>query len=160
MTDKTSITYKEWSEGKRNPHPPSPPPVFAAPLTQKEWDQRFHRQLHRYYEDPKTRAKAFDFAHETTVRKHGPRPDGPPSAMGIGWRIFWLVKVKGMDWKKLLQGAVGSFIAGAAGVLAHASADGVTPDEWWMVLTSGLIAVGVFLKEPNKKGFAHPTKKQ
>jgi hypothetical protein len=83
-----------------------------------------------------------------------------PSATSLALRLFWLTKVKGMDWKKLVIGAGGAFIASAGAVYGTLAADGMQAGEWHAVLAAGIVAVGVFLKEPNKKGFAHPTKKE
>lgn len=159
---KDSITYAEWKaeRNKGMQNDPELSRVFEALLTRTEWDERWWTIHNRYAQDGRTRDKAFQYARETMERKHGPRPDGPPTAKGLALRILWLTKVKGMDWKKLLIGGVAAALGAAAAAIPAAAEGGITTNEWYGIGAVALGALALYLKEPNKKGFASPTKKQ
>lgn len=135
--------------------------THEAPLSRNEWDQRWLRHYNLYRNNEGHRHEAAKkYADEVMRRRHGSRPDGPPTAMGLGWRIFWLLKVKKMDWKKMLYGGVAAFIGGAGAALGVAAEGGITANEWGMIVGAGFAALALYLKEPNKTGFAHPVRKQ
>jgi hypothetical protein len=131
-------------------------------MTRKDWDAAWLYQYNLYRNNQgHDHARAKRYADEVMLRRHGPRPDGPPSTIGIAWRVMWLLKVKKMDFKKLLVGVVGAFFVGAGGAAgALASANQELNLHWPVIIGAGIASVGVYLKEPNKPGFAHPTKKQ
>jgi hypothetical protein len=128
-------------------------------VDQKEWDQHWMHEYNRYWNDPKTRTKAFEYANEVMARKYGERPDAPPSFQWLAFRAFWLIKVKGMDWKKVGLGAFAAALGAVAAAIPAAAEGGITGNEWWGILAVALGAVALFLKNPDAKGFAHPSKK-
>ena len=124
------------------------------------WDKEWWSVYNKYSRDSRTRAKAFAYAHETMERRYGPRPSGPPSPMGLALRMLWLLKVKKMDWKKLLIGALAAAVGAAAASIPAAAEGGITANEWYGIGAVALGALALYLKEPNKSGYAHPVKKQ
>lgn len=127
-------------------------------MNQKQWDAEWMRQYNKYWQDPRTRSKAKAYADEYMARS-SPRPDGPPTAMGLAWRIFWLVKVKGMDWQKMLVGAAVAFVTGALAALATVTEGGITGQEWGIIVGAGTAALALYLKDPNKHKGQDPRQK-
>lgn len=115
------------------------------------WNRKWRRlYAERYEENGRRHQDAFDYAWEKMRETDGEQPPAPPSLVGLGFRFFWLTKVKGMDWKKLGIAAGGALLGGAAAALAAAAADGVvTGAEWYAVLAAGVAALGLYLKDPN-----------
>jgi hypothetical protein len=67
----------------------------------------------------------------------------------LAFRMLWLIKVKRMDWKKVLYGAVAAFVGGAAAAFAVAAEGGITGNEWAVIVGAGFAAVSLYLKDPN-----------
>jgi hypothetical protein len=148
------LTYAEWQAQKEGR-------VHGAALSQKEWDDRWLHQYNIYRNTQGHRHEAARrFADETMERRHGQRPDGPPTALGLGWRVFWLLKVKKMDWKKLLIGAIAAAIGAAAAAIPAAAEGGITANEWYGIGAVALGALALYLKNPDAKGFSTSFKKQ
>jgi hypothetical protein len=129
-------------------------------VDQKEWDQHWMYEYNKYWMDSRTRSKAFEYANETMKRKYGERPDAPPTLKWLAFRAFWLIKVKNMDWKKLLIGAVAAAIGAAAAAIPAAAEGGITANEWWGIGAVALGALALYLKNPDAKGFSTSFKKQ
>jgi peptidoglycan/LPS O-acetylase OafA/YrhL len=120
-------------------------------MTKDKWDEEFQKLfLARWNKNGHRHREAWEYAGRKMTTKRGDRPAGPLSLFGLGFRIFWLVGVKRMDWRKLLIAGGGALIGGAAAALAAAAADGqVTGTEWWAIAAAGAAALGLYLKDPN-----------
>jgi hypothetical protein len=103
--------------------------------------------------------EAFDHAHRKMLEERGPQPPAPPSTIGLGFRILWLLKVKRMDWRKLGLGAVGAFLVGAAAAAGPLMGDGITGPELVAAAAAGMGALGLYLKDPNAHKGQDPRQK-
>ncbi len=99
-------------------------------------------------------------ADRTMYEEHGPQPPARPSMAGLGFRLFWLLKVKRMDWKKLGLGALGAFLVGAVAIAGPAMGDGnLSQAELMAAAAAGLAALGLYLKDPNAHKGPDPRRK-
>jgi len=64
-----------------------------------------------------------------------------------------------MDWNKLGLGALAAVLGAVAGAIPAAAEGGITGAELYGIGAVALGALALFLKNPDSKGFAHPTKK-
>ena len=117
----------------------------------ERWNRKWRRHYARRYEENGRRhQEAFDYAWRKMREEVGEQPPVPPPLVGIGFRFFWLLKVRGMDWKKLGIGSGLAFLVGALAALGPFMGDGVlTQVEAMASLGAGVAALGLYLKDPN-----------
>jgi hypothetical protein len=127
----------------------------------ERWSRKWRRIYSRRYEENGRRhQEAFDYAWRKMRTQVGDQPPAPPVLVGLGFRFFWLLKVKGMDWKKLGLGSLGAFAVGAVAALGPLMSDGqVTQTELVTAVGAGLAALGLFLKDPNAHKGKDPRQK-
>ena len=125
---------------------------MTHPNAHDRWNQRWRRIYRdRMNLNGHRHQDAQDHADRLMREQHGPQPPAQRSTIGLGFRILWLLKVKGMDWKKLGMGAFGAFLVGAVAVAGPMMGDGnLTRPELLAAAAAGLGALGLFLKDPNK----------
>jgi len=116
-------------------------------MTRQEWDRRWDAAFIALRRQNKQ--DAFEKAHDFMRRTHGPRPEGPPTVEWIAFKLWWLYKVKNMDWKKISFGAAAAFLMGFIAVFPALMENGITQAELVSAIAAGIAAVGLYLKDPN-----------
>ena len=125
------------------------------------WNRAWRRLYgERLNENGRLHQEAQNYADRRMFEEHGPQPPATPSIAGLGFRLFWLLEVNRMDWKKLGMGALGAFLVGAVAIAGPAMSDGdLTRPELLAAVAAGLGALGLFLRDPNAHKGPDPRQK-